>query len=159
MTYQHHRHDADETEETDMNVESLILCSISLAATFVGAGGDPSIAAVCGAMLASMIALLKAAQEKRAWQDRAISMLGTSVIGSTAPSAILHWFFPDSVQKIIWQTWSILGFLGGMAGWSVAYAFIKIIGLRSERFANRTISQFERRYLPEDQDSKDGRGQ
>lgn len=158
MTTNHpnfHHHEDDE-HESDMNAELLILCSISLAATFMGAGGDPSVFAIPGAMLASLVALLKATQEKRNWQERASNALGTSVIGATAPSAFIHWFWPDAIQKMVWQTWAFLGFCGGLLGWIVAFAFVKAVGLRSDRFANRITKRFERRYLPEDQDSKDG---
>lgn len=149
---------SDEEHDTDMNPEMLIICSITLAATFVGAGGDPSVLAIPGAMMASLIALLKATQEKRSWQERASNALGTSVIGSTAPSAIIHYFWPEAVPKMIWQAWAFLGFCGGLFGWILAFAFVKALGLRSDRFANQAVKQFERRYLPEDQDSKDGRG-
>lgn len=144
-------------DHDDMTAEALTICAISLAATFMSAGGDPSMLAIPGAMLASLVALLKATQEKRNWQERASNALGTSVIGATAPSAIIHWFWPEAIPKMIWQTWAFLGFVGGLAGWIVAYAFVKALGLRSDKFADRALSRWARRNT-EDPESNDGRG-
>lgn len=152
-----HAHQQDDERTDDMTPEAITLCAISLAATFMSAGGDPSMLAIPGAMLAALVALLKATQEKRNWQERASNALGTSVIGSTAPSAIIYWFWPDAAQKMIWQAWAFLGFLGGLCGWIVAYAFVKALGLRSDRFANRTLFKWEKRITP-DPESEDGRG-
>lgn len=148
-----------ETEHDDMTAEALTLCGISLAAVFMGVGGDPSMLAIPGAMLASLVALLKATSEKRNWQERASNALGTSVIGSTGPSAIIYWFWPETAAKLIWQTWAFLGFLGGLCGWIVAYAFVKALGLRSDRFASRTLFRWEKRIAPgEQEESQNGRG-
>jgi hypothetical protein len=151
-----HIHPEEENHD-DMTAEALALMSISIAATYLGAGGDPSMLAIPGAMLASFIALCKATQEKRGWPDKVSSVVGTSVIGSTAPSAIIHWCWPDILPKMIWQSWSLLGFLGGLMGWSVAYAFVKVTGLRSEKFANSWLKRQEERLVGR-QESSDGRG-
>ena len=54
-------------EETndDMIPESLLLAGVSLAATFLSMGGDPSMIAIPGAMLAAVVALLKATKGYR----------------------------------------------------------------------------------------------
>lgn len=140
-----------------MTAEAFALISVSVAATYLGAGGDLSMLAIPGAMLASFIALLKATQEKRSWPDRAISMLGTSVVGSTGPSAVIHWIWPEILPKMIWQSWAFLGFIAGLIGWSIAYAFVKVTGLRSEKFANRFLKRQEDRFVDPDPESRHGR--
>lgn len=149
---------APEELHDDMTAEAITLCAISLAATFIGAGGDPSVLAIPGAMLASLVALIKATQEKRNWQERATNALGTSVIGGTAPSAIIHWFWPEAVPKMIWQTWAFLGFMGGLCGWILAYAFVKALGLRSDRFANRTLTKWGRKITDDEGEDQNGPG-
>lgn len=159
MTYQHTQRSEDDHEElNDMLPEATLIAGISLAATFIAAGGDPSLLCIPGSMIAALVALLKSTQEKRDWTEKAANSIGISAVGSTLPSAILHYCWPDAALKMIWQGWVFLGMMAGFLGWPLAYAFVKVFGLRSERFANRTVKQFERRYLPEDQDSKDGRG-
>lgn len=153
------RREDDENHEQDMLPEATLIAGISLAATFIAAGGDPSLACIPGSMIAALVALLKATQEKRDWTEKAANSLGIATLGSTLPSAVVHYWFPESAAKIFWQGWAMLGLMAGLLGWPLAYAFVKVFGLRSEKFANRTVRQLERRYLPEDQDSKDGRGQ
>lgn len=149
-------------EETpdDMTAETLCLVSISLAATYIGSGGDASMLAIPGAMLAALVALLKATHEKRIWQDKASSVIGTSVVGSTAPSVVVHYFWPESYSKLIWQAWALFGFLGGLVGWIIAWAFVKVIGLRSEELADSAVSRFKRRLQDRigTGDSKSGSG-
>jgi len=148
----------EQRENNDMIPESLCLMSVSLAAVYLGAGGDASMLAIPGAMLAALVALLKAANEKRAWQDRACSVIGTSVVGSTAPSAVVHYYWPDAYPKMIWQAWALFGFLGGLVGWIIAFAFVKAVGLRSDGIANNVIHRWGKKLSPSDTDSKDGRG-
>lgn len=137
--------EASEDPSDDMTTETLCIVSVSLAATYIGSGGDAAMLAIPGAMLASLIALLKAAAEKRIWQDRASAVIGTSVVGSTGPSALVHYFWPDVYPKMIWQAWALLGFLGGLIGWIFAYAFVKVIGLRSEEIADSALSRWKRK--------------
>lgn len=135
-----------EESSDDMIPETLCIVSISLAATYIGGGGDLSTLAIPGAMLASLIALLKAAHEKRSWQERATSVIGTSVVGSTAPSAIMHYWWPEAYTKMIWQAWALLGFLGGLMGWIIAYACVKVLGFRSEEIADNMISRWKKKW-------------
>lgn len=148
----------DPDSSDDMTAETLCIVSISLAATYLGAGGDASILAIPGAMLASLVALLKAASEKRVWQDKASAVIGTSVVGSTAPSAIIHYFWPEAYSKIIWQAWALLGFLGGLIGWIFAYAFVVVAGFRSEEIANSAISRWKRKLSSDRQDPESRSG-
>lgn len=152
-----HRPGDDHDEEHDMTAEFIAVMSISLAATYLSASGDVSRMAIPGAMLAALVALLKAAHEKRSWQEKAANSIGISVVGSTGPVALVQYFWPDILQKFTWQIVSLLGFLGGLIGWSIAFAFVKAVGLRSDRFANRTLGRWERR-VTDDPESKDGRG-
>lgn len=145
-----------EEHSDDMIPETLCIVSISLAATYIGSGGDLSTLAIPGAMLASLIALLKAAHEKRTWQERATSVIGTSVVGSTAPSAIMHYCWPEAYAKMIWQAWALLGFLGGLVGWIVAYACVKVLGFRSEEIADSMIIRWKKRW--NSMDSRSGNG-
>lgn len=135
-----------------MTSECLIIASISLAATYLGAGGDVTRMAIPGAMLAALVALLKAAQEKRGWQERAANSLGISIVGSTGPVAVIQYFWPDAIQKLTWQIVSLLGFLGGLIGWSLAFAFVKAVGLRSDNYANKTLNRWD------NPDDKNGHG-
>lgn len=138
-------HQPHDEHDDDMTAECLTIMGISLAATYISAGGDPSRMAIPGAMLAALVALFKAAQEKRGWQEKAANSIGISVVGSTAPPAIIQYFWPDTMQRLGWQALALLGFLGGLVGWSLAYAFVKAVGLRSDRLADLTLDKWEPR--------------
>lgn len=126
--------------------ETLLLAGVSLAATFLSVGGDPSMIAIPGAMLAAVVALLKATQEKRAWTDKGIVVIGTSIIGTTLPSAAVHMIWPDWVTKLTWHFFMLAGFLSGIVGWMFAWAGILVLDQRREKLAKRAIEAVERKY-------------
>lgn len=143
MTITNPRHEADEIN--DMTPEFFIIAGISLAATFLSAGGNPDMLAIPGAMLAAVIVLLKAQQERRDWKDRAIATLGTSFVGSTGPGAAMHYFWPESFHTMRWTGWSLLGFFGGIIGWMFGYALIRVLDYRKERMIEKAVDEAERR--------------
>lgn len=145
---------AEEQEDNDMSAEFLVLAGVSLAATFAAFNGDLSLVCIPGAMLAALVALLKSTEEKRGWPEKAANSIGISFFGSTLPSASMKWLWPEAWQSMVWQTWAILGFVGGMIGWPIAYAFVKVAGLRGEKFALRTWKKGERMIV--DDESKSG---
>lgn len=149
---------AADNDDNDMTSECLILAGVSLATTFIASQTDLSLVCVPGAMIAALVALLKSTQEKRDWTEKAANSIGISAVGSTVPSAFMHYFWPEIAGKFMWQAWAFLGFMFGLLGWPLAYAFVKVCGLRSEKFANRTVRSIEKRFVGDDE-SKGGRGE
>ncbi len=149
----HHRREADNEPFDDMLPEALMLAGVSIAATYLSAGGDPWSMCIPGAIFSSFVALLKTTQDKRSWPEKTANSVGISFIGSTAPAGIIQYFWPHFTEKLTWQLAALLGFGFGLCGWPLAYAFVKVFGLRSERFANRKADQWERQYGGDDQSS------
>lgn len=120
----------NQPEETsdDMSVEVLLLAVVGIAAPFLAANYTvaPDMVAILGAVLASIVGLLKAASEKRDWTARGIIVVGTTVVGSTGPSAVIHWWWPDSFARLLWQAWALLGFLSGIIGWMTIWCGIQV---------------------------------
>jgi hypothetical protein len=136
----------DDTEErhNDMMPEALLLVGVSIAATFLSAGGDPSMVAIPGSMLAAFVALLKATQEKRAWTDKGIVVIGTSVVGTTLPSVAVHMIWPHWLEKLTWHVFLLSGFLSGLIGWMFAWAGILVLDARREKLASQAIDKMAR---------------
>lgn len=126
--------------------ETLLLAGVSLAATFLSTGGDPSMIAIPGAMLAAVVGLLKATQERRAWTDKGIVVIGTSIVGTTLPSVAVHLFWPEWLAKLTWHIYLLAGFLSGIIGWMFAWAGILVLDSRREKLAKRAIEAVERKY-------------
>ncbi len=126
--------------------ESILLVGVSIASIFIGAGGDPSMVAIPGAMLAAFVALLKATQEKRQWTDKGIVVIGTSLFGTTVPSVAVHMVWPHWMDKLTWHVYMLAGFLSGLIGWMFAWAGILVLDQRREKIAKRAMEQLERRF-------------
>lgn len=138
---------AQTDEEThDMTPETLLLAGVSLAATFISAGGDPSMVAIPGAMLAAVVALLKATQEKRGWTDKGIVVIGTSIVGTTLPSVAINFFWPHWLDKLIWHFFLLAGFLSGLVGWMFAWAGVLVLDARREKLAKQAVDLMARKY-------------
>lgn len=144
---------AEEQEDNDMTAELFMIGGISIAATYLAAGGDISILSIPGAMLAALVALLKATQERRQWTDKGIVVIGTSVIGSTLPSGLIHVIWPDWVVKLTWHVFLLAGFLFGLVGWMLGWAIILALDARREKIAKKVVGVGEKR-LGLDSDSK-----
>ena len=142
----HSRHDEEIQTSDDMMPEALLLVGVSIAATFLSSGGDPSMVAIPGSMLAAFVALLKATQEKRAWTDKGIVVIGTSVVGTTLPSVAVHMMWPHWLEKLTWHVFLLSGFLSGLIGWMFAWAGILVLDQRREKMAKRAVEAFERKY-------------
>lgn len=149
----------DDQDTEDMTCEFLLLGGASLAATYLATGGNLDLIALPGAMLGAVVALLKATQEKRAWTDKGIVVIGASVIGTTAPSVAVHVFWPDWLEKLTWHVFFLAGFILSIIGWMLIWPFILALDARRDRIAKRALDALERKYgMRPDQDSKDGRG-
>lgn len=153
LPIQCHRDDDQHTPD-DMMPEALLLVGVSFAATFISAGGDPSMVTIPGSMLAAFVALLKATQEKRAWTDKGIVVIGTSVVGTTLPSVAVHMIWPDWLEKLTWHIFLLSGFLSGLIGWMFAWAGILVLDARREKLASRAIDTMARKFgvIPSDAD-------
>lgn len=136
--------DAEEVPD-DMIPESILLVGVSIASIFIGAGGDPSMVAIPGSMLAAFVALLKATQEKRQWTDKGIVVIGTSLFGTTLPSVAVHIFWPQWLEKLTWHVFLLAGFLSGLVGWMFAWAGILVLDQRREKIAKAAVREMERR--------------
>ncbi len=140
------RENINEEPHDDMIAECLLLAGVSLAATFLSMGGDPSMIAIPGAMLAAVVALLKATQEKRLWTDKGIVVIGTSIVGSTLPSAAMHLVWPSWLDKMTWHIFLLAGFLSGLVGWMFAWAGILVLDARREKIASRAIDEMAKKF-------------
>ncbi len=102
--------------------------------------------AIPGAMLAAVVALLKATSEKRLWTDKGIVVIGTSIIGTTIPSAAVSMFWPSWLDKLTWHVFLLAGFLSGIIGWGFAWAAILALDARRDKLARKAIEAVERKY-------------
>ncbi len=141
----------------DMIPETMLLAGVSLAATYLAAGGQTDLICIPGAMLGAVVALLKATQEKRQWTDKGILLIGSSVVGVTSPSAMVHIFWPHWLEKLTWHVYFLAGFVFSIIGWMLLWPFILALDARRERIAKAALNAIERRSgLPFSTDSKSG---
>jgi len=142
----------------DMSVEILLLAAIGVTTPIVLASGHAEMLAIPGAILAAVIALLKAIDEKRGWSERGIQVVGTTVLGSTAPTTAIQWWYPDAINKLAPQAFFLLGFVSGLIGWILFWAGYLILDRRKEKVMNAAIKEAEKRmgvtHFMEDTDSK-----
>lgn len=126
----------------DMSVEILLLAAIGISAPLIAAiVGSPDMLAIPGAILAAVVALLKANSEKRTWSDKGIVVVGTSVVGSTAPSAAVYYFWQDAANKMIPHVFMLAGFLSGLIGWSFCWGMIIVLDRRREKIIERELNK------------------
>lgn len=144
-------------ESSDMIPETMLLAGVSLAATYLAAGGQTDLICIPGAMLGAVVALLKATQEKRQWTDKGIILIGSSVIGTTLPSGAVHVFWPHWLEKLTWHVYFLAGFICSLIGWMLIWPFILAWDSRRERIAKAAIKVIERRVGMDE--SKAGGGQ
>jgi predicted membrane protein len=144
-----------EESSDDMNVEILLLGAIGITAPIILQTGNPDMFAIPGAILAAVVALLKANSEKRDWSQKGIVVVGTTVIGSTGPAAVVHWWYPEAITKLIPQAHALLGFLSGLLGWLLFWAGYMILDRRKETVMKAAIKEAERRMgvprIPDDE--------
>lgn len=129
----------------DMSVEILLLAAIGITTPIIITTGSSDMYAIPGAILAAVVALLKAQSEKRDWSQKGIVVVGTTVVGSTAPAAAIHWWYPEAITKLIPQAHALLGFLSGLVGWLLFWAGYLILDRRKENVAKAAIKEVERR--------------
>jgi hypothetical protein len=137
--------EAPEEHSDDMIPETMLLAGVSLAATYLAAGGQTDLICIPGAMLGAVVALLKATQEKRLWTDKGILLIGSSVIGTTAPSAAIHLFWPQWLEKLTWHIYFLAGFIFSLIGWMLLWPFILALDARRDRIAKAAVTALERR--------------
>ena len=128
-----------------MSVEILLLAAIGISTPIIIQTGYSDMFTIPGAILAAVVAMLKATHEKRSWAEKGIVIVGTTMIGSTAPNAALHWWYPESIHKLIPHTYAILGFLSGLVGWLLFWAGYLLLDRRKEKVMNRAIREAEKR--------------
>lgn len=126
----------------DMSVELLLLATIGLSAPILATSvGAHDMLAIPGAVLAAAVALLKAISEKRDWTQKGIVMVGTTVVGSTGPSAVIHYWWPEAINRLIWQTYALLGFLSGIIGWMTIWCGIQLWDKNQKRVLEKEIAK------------------
>lgn len=141
----------------DMIPEALLLAGVSLATTFLVAGGQADLICIPGAMLGAVVALLKATQERRQWTDKGILIIGSSVLGTTLPSGAVNIFWPQWLEKLTWHVYFLAGFICSIVGWMLVWPFILFLDARRERIAKAAVRAFETRMgiPPEQRESSD----
>lgn len=133
----------------DMSVEVILLATIGIATPIIVKSGNPDTFAILGAVLAAIVALLKATSEKREWTQKGIVIVGTTVVGSTAPSAAIHYWWPEAIQKLIWQAWGLMGFISGIVGWMFLWAGILAYDASKERMWQKALKRAEKKISEE----------
>lgn len=128
-----------------MSVEILLLAAVGITTPIIIQTGNSEMYAIPGAILAAVVALLKATSEKRDWSQKGIVVVGTTMIGSTGPTAVIHWWYPEAITKLIPQAHALLGFLSGLIGWLLFWAGYLILDRRKENVAKAAIKEVERR--------------
>jgi hypothetical protein len=123
----------------DMIPEALLLAGVSLAATYLAAGGQTDLICIPGAMLGAVVALLKATQERRQWTDKGIIIIGSSVIGTTLPSGVVNIVFPDWVNKLTWHVYFLAGFIFSIVGWMLIWPIIMLLDARRDKIAKAAV--------------------
>lgn len=146
-------------ESSDMIPETMLLAGVSLAATYIAAGGQTDLICIPGAMLGAVVALLKATQEKRQWTDKGILLIGSSVVGVTSPSALVHTFWPHWLEKLTWHVYFLAGFVFSIVGWMLLWPFILALDARRDRIAKAAIKAAAARLGFDPHESKSGNGQ
>lgn len=128
-----------------MSVEILLLAAIGITTPIIIQSGNNDMYAIPGAILAAVVALFKAISEKRDWSQKSIVVVGTTMIGSTGPATVMHWWFPDAVAKLVPQAHALLGFLSGLLGWLLFWAGYLLVDRRKETVMKAAIKEAERR--------------
>lgn len=140
----------------DMSVEILLLAAIGISTPIIIHTGNADMYAIPGAILAAVVALLKAQSERRDWSQKGIVVVGTTVVGSTGPAAAMHWWYPEAAVKLIPQAHALLGFLSGLLGWLLFWAGYLLLDRRKENVMKAAIKEAERRIgLPKFPDPDD----
>lgn len=129
----------------DMSVEILLLAAIGITTPIIVHTGNSDMFAIPGAILAAVVALLKASSEKRDWSQKGIVVVGTTVVGSTGPAAVIHWWYPEAITKLIPQAHALLGFLSGLIGWLLFWAGYIALDWRKDKVMKAAIKEAERR--------------
>jgi hypothetical protein len=137
----------DRHHDPDMSVEILLLAAVGITTPIIMQTHNPDMYAIPGAILAAVVALLKAISEKRDWSQKSIVVVGTTVIGSTGPATAMHWWFPDAISKLIPQAHALLGFLSGLLGWLFFWAGYLILDRRKDSMMKAAIKEAEKRII------------
>lgn len=128
-----------------MSCELLLLSAVAISTPIIIQSGNSEMYAIPGAILAAFVAMLKANHEKRTWSEKGIVVIGTTVVGSTVPAAILHWKYPETIHRVIPQAHVIFGFLSGLLGWLLFWAGYLILDRRKDTVMKAAIKEAERR--------------
>lgn len=99
--------------------------------------------AVIGAMLATVIAVLDARKRDRTLGNTVSVVIGSAVVGSIAPGAVLWNIWPQFAATMSWHVWAAMGFVAGLAGWSAVLAATSVLRARQsgllENVADRIL--------------------
>ncbi len=132
-------------DSSDMIPETILLGGVAVASTYLAAGGQLDLICIPGAMLGAVVALLKATQEKRQWTDKGILLIGSSVVGTTGPSAIVHIFWPEWLERLTWHVFFLAGFVFSIVGWMLLWPFILALDARRDKIAKDAVKALEKR--------------
>lgn len=126
----------------DMSLEIILLAAIGISTPILAsATGTPDMFAVPGAILAAFVAILKANQEKRTWSEKGIVAVGTTVVGSTAPSAAVWYWGQDAAQRVIPHLFMLAGFMSGLVGWTIFWGGLIVLDRRKEKIIEKELQK------------------
>ncbi len=87
---------------------------------------NPDIAAVLGAVLASVIAVIDARKKDKSTGHTVSVLIASGFLGGMLPGALLPLKWPDIVLP--WQAWSSIGFFTGLLGWAIVLGIFRLQG-------------------------------
>lgn len=113
-----------------------------LPATVIATLAGPSAAdiyAVLGVAPATVVVMYMVAKQARTGAHFAVVLCGSGGFGIFAPGIIANlllsrWFDPAAYT---WHVWMGLGFVCGLSGWSLTYAFCSYVFKNSEWFVRK----------------------
>lgn len=139
------------------SVTSLPVCaSAALASIVVMATADVNgfsrgdAMALCGVSFALIVVLIGVRQFEKSLKNCAAVISGTVVVGISSPGLIVRYLTSGedtpAYHFVDWQAWVLLGFVCGLAGWSVTQAlysfFTKYMPEAVPAFFRRLLGKF-----------------
>lgn len=106
--------------------------------------------ALCGTCFSVVVVLIGVRQFEKSLKNCLAVISGTLIFGICSPALIVGYLragaHPDAYRALEWQLWVILGFVCGLAGWSVTQAtysaFTKLIPSLIDSFIRRFFSRW-----------------
>lgn len=104
------------------SISYILLSSVTTATVSLLASSSPGTEdawSVIGAMFAGCISVMHAMSSKRSRLDLICVLIASAFCGAIAPGVLIRVYYPALVESFTWHSWAGLGFVAGLAGWSL----------------------------------------